>query len=242
MSATSPSDKTQAPDPESVAQMREHWRGFARENAMFYVATNRTDWEPADFYRVGRDLVQDVLAWAGDGVGRQRMVEIGCGAGRMLVHFAPVFERVDGFDIAPEMIEAAKEHGLPENVHLTVSSGADLRPIEDASTDFVFSREVFQHIPDREVVSAYVSETARVLRPGGRAVLHFDTRRPALGRRLVMMLPDRLLPRERRRYIRRYPVPPGWPQERAAAVGLRLVDQWAPGTAWNMLLLERIDG
>jgi SAM-dependent methyltransferase len=231
-------EEVQPPDPDSVARMREHWRAFARDDAMFYVATDRAAWSDEDFYAVGGELVEDVLSWAGDGLERERMVEIGCGAGRLLVHFAREFERVDGFDIAAEMIEVARPH-MPENVHLTVSSGADLHPLGDACVDFAFSSQVFQHIPDRDVVAAYVRETARVLRPGARAILHFDTRPASLRRRLAMALPDRLLPRERRRYIRRYPLPPGWPREIAAKAGLTIVDERAPATDWHMLLLER---
>jgi SAM-dependent methyltransferase len=218
--------------------MREHWRAFAREDAMFYVAANRTEWSAEDFYSVGRELVEDVLAWAGDGLRRNRMAEIGCGAGRFLVHFAGEFEHVDGLDIAPEMIETARPH-MPENVHLTVSSGADLAPLADGSVDFVFSNQVFQHIPDPGVIGAYVAETARVLRPGARAVLHFDTLRRPITRRLARALPDRLLRREHRRYIRRYPLPTGWPRATAEAAGLTVVEEQTPGTVWHMLLLER---
>ncbi|HEX2128699.1 MAG TPA: class I SAM-dependent methyltransferase [Solirubrobacterales bacterium] len=226
------------PDPDSVARMREHWRAFAREDAMYYVATDRAEWSAEDFYAVGGELVEDVLSWAGEGLERSRMVEIGCGAGRLLVHFAREFERVDGFDIAAEMIEVARAH-MPENVHLTVSSGADLRPLADATVDFAFSNQVFQHIPDPDVIASYVAETATVLRPGGRSVLHFDTRRPPLRRRLAMALPDFLLPRERRRYIRRYPLAAEFPRRTAERAGLTVVDERAPGSDWHMLLLER---
>jgi SAM-dependent methyltransferase len=218
--------------------MREHWRRFARDDAMYYVATNRNEWTAEDFYAAGRELVDDVLVWAGEGLRRERMVEIGCGAGRLLVHFAREFERVDGFDIAPEMIEAARSH-MPANVHLTVSSGADLGPLPSESVDFVFSNQVFQHVPDREVVAAYLAETVRVLRPGARAILHFDTRPPSLKRRVAMALPDRLLPRERRRYIRRYPLPASWPRQAAENAGLLIIDERVPATDWHMLLLER---
>jgi SAM-dependent methyltransferase len=231
-------DASPRTDPDSVAQMREHWRAFAREDAMYYVATNRTEWSAEDFYSVGRELVDDVLEWAGDSVGRERMVEIGCGAGRLLVHFAREFEHVDGFDIAAEMIETARPH-MPRNVDLIISSGADLNPLADASVDFAFSNQVFQHIPDAAVIGAYVAETTRVLRPGARAVLHFDTRPSSLRRRIAMGLPDRLLPRERRRYIRRYPLPAEWPRQVAEEAGLTVVDERAAATDWHMLLLER---
>jgi len=218
--------------------MRDHWREFAREDAMFYVASNRDDWTPEEFYAQGRERTEDVLAWAGPDLRRERMVEIGCGAGRFLVHFAREFEVVEGFDIAPEMIELARRY-VPDNVRLTVSSGADLGGLRDACADFAFSMQVFQHIPDREVVAAYIAETARVLRPGGRAVLHFDTRRPSLLRKAVMLLPDPLLPRRHRRFIRRYPLPAEWPRETAERSGLSVLDEREPASDGHMLLLER---
>src|SRR5919201_3434483 len=109
-------------------------------------------------------------AWAGEDIGDARMIEIGCGLGRMLVHFAPHFERVDGVDIAPEMIEGARQADLPPNVHLTVTSGSDLAPFAESAFDFAFSFQVFQHIPDEAVIASYLREFRRVLRPGGRAV------------------------------------------------------------------------
>jgi SAM-dependent methyltransferase len=218
--------------------MREHWRRFAREDAMYYVATNQEAWTAADFYSVGKDFVADAVAWAGPGIGRSCAVEIGCGAGRMLVHLASEFDRVEGFDIAPEMIEIARAH-VPDNVNTTASSGADLKPLADGTADFVFCAQVFQHIPDAGVVDRYVSETSRVLRPGGRAMLHFDTRHDSLARRAAMALPDFLLPRNRRRYIRRYPLPAAWPAERAAAAGLMVVDDRGRGTVEHMLLAEK---
>ncbi len=220
-----------------MAQMRAHWRRFASENAMYYVATNRKAWEAAHFYANGERFVTDVVSWADPPSGRGLAVEIGCGAGRILVHLAREFDQVEGFDIAPEMVATAKEHGMPENVGVNITSGAELDQVADSSADLVLCTHVFQHIPDREVVRSYMNEVARVLRPDGRAVLHFDTRDEALLRRLVFRLPDRLLPRIHRRYIRRYPVPQDWPRAQASASGLSLVEERESGTAGHMLLL-----
>ena len=205
---------------------------------MFYVATNRRDWEASEFYREGAKLAQAALDWAGE-VSPSRMLEIGCGAGRMLVHFAPRFDRVDGIDIAPEMIETAKRANLPDNVHLALSSGTDLREFEDACFGFVFCQVVFQHIPDREVVASYLCEVARVLAPAGKAVMQFDTRPQRLLRTLVMKLPDPILPRQWRRFIRRYPVPREWLSAQLRATGLEVLDERNPGTD-NHLVLCRV--
>ena len=228
--------------PQSVADsaeaMREHWRTFAREDPRFYIASNRQEWSDADFYADGAGLAASVLEWAAP-LGDERMLELGCGAGRMLVHLAKGFERADGVDIAPEMIAAAADAPLPDNVHLAVNSGLDLGDFADGSFDFVFSLMVFQHIPDPEVVAVYLSEIGRVLRPDAKAVLHFDTREVSVGRRIAMQLPDRVLPRTRRRFIRRHPLDSAWVREQLAIAGLRIADERDPDSAVHFVLCER---
>jgi SAM-dependent methyltransferase len=224
-----------------AARMREHWGRFAREDPRFYIASNRSDWSSDDFYSQGAELAASTLEWAAP-LGGERMAEIGCGAGRMLVHFAGSFDRVDGVDIAPEMIAAAREAGLPANVELAVNSGSDLEGLESDSFDFAFALMVFQHIPEREVVGGYLGEVARILRPGAKAVLHFDTRRDSAARRLALLLPDRLLPRTRRRYIRRYPLDRDWVLARLARSGVEVLDERGPGTTEHFVLCRAPGG
>jgi ubiquinone/menaquinone biosynthesis C-methylase UbiE len=217
--------------------MRERWRDFAARDPMFYIAANRDDWTTQDFLAQGSALVDDVLDWAGD-TPRKTMLEIGCGLGRMLVHFARHFETAYGVDIAPEMIDRAREL-CPTNVRLSVGSGRDLSEFHDAMFDFAFCVQVFQHIPDREVISRYLREIRRTLRPGASAVVQFDTRPYRTLERIAFRLPDFALPRTRRRYIRRYRLDVAEPAALAAAAGLEIVDQRDPGAAEHFLLLRR---
>jgi ubiquinone/menaquinone biosynthesis C-methylase UbiE len=120
------------------------------------------------------------------------------------VHLAEHFETVDGVDISPAMVRAARERGLPANVRLHVGSGHDLACFDDASFEFVFSHLVFQHIEDEAAIAQYLREIARVLAPGGVATVQYDTRPQSLPVKLVQRLPDALLPRSRRRDIRRH--------------------------------------
>lgn len=129
---------------------------------------------------------------------------LGCGPGRLFANLAMEFERVDGVDIAPEMLEVARGAGLPPNVHLTPSSGADLDGFPDDSFDLVLSLLVFQHVPDDFVVASTLSEIARGLKASGRAFIQFDSRPVSLGVRLGQSLPDALLPLKRRCFARRY--------------------------------------
>jgi SAM-dependent methyltransferase len=219
--------------------MRERWRDFARRDPMRYIAPERRRWTTEAFLASREGVVKDVLEWTGDAIGREAMLEIGCGLGRMLIAFAPHFEEVHGVDIAPEMVQGAKELGLPANVHIHETSGAELAALPDSRFDLVFSFLVFQHIPDEAVIAGYLRETRRVLKPSGRAVLQFDTRPNSRARRLVLSLPDFMLPRTRRRYIRRYPLPPRRPAEMAARAGLGVIEQRCVGTEGHFVLLER---
>jgi hypothetical protein len=69
------------------------------------------------------------------------------------------------------MIERARRFLADRpNAHVFRNNGADLSVLKaevaDGSCDFAFSTIVFQHIPSREVIETYVSEVARLLRPG----------------------------------------------------------------------------
>ena len=96
-----------------------------------------------------------------------RVLEIGCGAGRMTRALAKVFGEVHGVDVSGGMIERARE-SLADcpNVHLYQNNGTDLSVLGNLEFDFAFSFIVFQHIPSKAVIENYVREVHRVLRPG----------------------------------------------------------------------------
>lgn len=150
--------------------MSRFWNAKASENAPFYIATWRG-------YR-RRDLdgffltVEEVSTYLRDAGYHNspgdRMLEIGCGIGRMTRGFAGLFGEVYAVDVSGEMIRRAKSNtaGLA-NVRLFETNGGDLSPFCDLVFDFCFSFLVFQHIPSRPIVENYIRETARVLKAGG---------------------------------------------------------------------------
>ena len=70
------------------------------------------------------------------------------------------------------MVAYSREYleGVP-NAEVHLNDGRSLGMIADGSVDFVWSFDVFVHIR-AEQVRGYVREFARVLAPGGRAVIH----------------------------------------------------------------------
>jgi len=102
-----------------------------------------------------------------------RVLEIGCGVGRLGRELAPRCGRWIGADISENMIAIARERTrhLP-NVEFTALTRTALDAFPDNSLDKVYSHAVFIHL-DKVDLFLYLQEIARVLKPGG--LLYFDT-------------------------------------------------------------------
>jgi SAM-dependent methyltransferase len=219
--------------------MTEAWERFAAEDPLFFIeADPRKRGSMDDFLESGRRTAEWALDWLGERAGRGRLLEVGCGLGRTARAFAEHFERVDGVDVAPSMIEQARAIGLPDNVRLAVGSGRDLAGFADGAYDVVFSHLVLQHLPEEELVGGYLREIRRVLGPGGAALIQLDTRPRSMAAALIQALPDPLLPRSRRRHMRRYRRAPERVAELVAQAGLRLEEQRGSGSAEHWFLLR----
>jgi SAM-dependent methyltransferase len=159
--------------------MRRDWDDRARKNASFYIEDSRRDWDPDSFFRSGEKdystLVDPVLKRIGFDPAGKIMLELGCGTGRMTRSFAARFKTVLAVDISSEMLERAKQM-MPDasNVIWQQGNGSDFANVASESTDFVFSYLVLQHLPAEQLVSKYVSEIVRVLRPGGTFLFQFN--------------------------------------------------------------------
>ncbi len=158
---------------QQLAKMREDWDARARENAKHYVQTAKTDWTDDAFYASGEQTVTEEIKTdminicQGKDPKQMRVLEIGCGAGRVTRALANLFGEVYAVDGSGEMIEQARR-GLKDhpNAHVFQNNGKDLSVIPELGFDFAFSTIVFQHIPSKEVIETYVREVHRLLRPG----------------------------------------------------------------------------
>jgi SAM-dependent methyltransferase len=157
----------------TLDKMRQDWDERARENARFYVNTERTDWTDEDFFESGRRTVREEILTdminicQGKDPKQMKVIEIGCGAGRVTRALAEIFGEVHAVDVSGEMVELAREalRAVP-NAHVYQNNGMDLGVIPPGEYDFAFSSIVFQHIPSREIIESYVREVHRLLRPG----------------------------------------------------------------------------
>jgi len=96
-----------------------------------------------------------------------KVLEIGCGIGRILIYMSKIFGEVVGVDISSEMLKICRNYTKNiSNCTLYENNGLDLSILKDNYFDFCYSYEVFQHIPSKDVVKNYFKEVSRVLKPG----------------------------------------------------------------------------
>jgi SAM-dependent methyltransferase len=149
------------------------------------VASERESWDDEEYYRSGEiNVQQEILTDLGNICqGREarqmKVLEIGCGTGRITRALAKVFGEIYAVDISGEMVERARQalRDFP-NARVFQNNGRDLTVVRRPGLlgriglgrppvlDFAFSYIVFQHIPSRAVIESYVREVHRLLRPG----------------------------------------------------------------------------
>jgi 2-polyprenyl-6-hydroxyphenyl methylase / 3-demethylubiquinone-9 3-methyltransferase len=115
---------------------------------------------------------RDVLArQLGAGASGVRVLDIGCGGGFLAEEFAALGYAVTGVDPSPASVGAARAHAAGRGLRIDyrVGAGEDL-PAPDAAFSVACCCDVLEHVSD---VDRVISETARVLEPGG--LYLFDT-------------------------------------------------------------------
>ena len=94
-----------------------------------------------------------------------RVLDVACGSGNQSIPAARTGAQVTGVDIAPNLIEQAREWAEVEDLKIRFDEGdAENLPYADAEFDVVMTMFGAMFAPRPELVSA---ELIRVCRPGG---------------------------------------------------------------------------
>jgi SAM-dependent methyltransferase len=170
----------------------------------------------------GPELLYDLVGDFGLKAGA-RTVDVGCGEGRHAFELARRFGfTVLGIDPLPRHVELATAAEAGERVRFAMGS-ADALPVETATVDLVWCRDVLSHVADPE--GAY-AEVRRVLRSGGRALVY------------QMFGTERLEPREAEWLWRSLGVvptstDPTHTEAAISAAGLRIDERVDIGSEWG---------
>ena len=80
-------------------------------------------------------------------------------------------------DLSPSCIEFCRKlFASHSHVQYIANDGKSLPGVKDGSVDFLWSYDSFVHM-DPDTIAAYLSEARRVLKPGGKAIIHHAGRR-----------------------------------------------------------------
>lgn len=155
-------------------QLQYHWNGMGEEDPLFAVLTNPSKqnnrWQREEFLETGRANIAAILqqlSESGLSLKHGRALDFGCAVGRLTQALCDHFDEVDGVDIAPSMLQVARDwnqHGERCRYHLNEVNS--LRLFDDQSFDFICTMITLQHMQPKFAVE-YIAEFARVLAPGG---------------------------------------------------------------------------
>ena len=140
------------------------------DQATRYFRDNAPHWDRIRSLYVADDAVERaLLEAAGDGPYAD-LLDIGTGTGRMLELFASRIEHGVGIDSSHEMLNVARANLDRAGIRHCQVRHADLfhLPLPDASFDLVVVHQVLHYLDD---VAGALTETARLLRPGGRLLV-----------------------------------------------------------------------
>lgn len=113
------------------------------------------------------DMVAQAVGDRGRGDHSAPGLDLGCGLGQQVRSLRERGYHVFGIDAAEGLVRRAHDAGLP-----ALAGSALALPFGDATLDFVYVVGVMHHLPDTAAQEAACREILRVLRPGGRLVVH----------------------------------------------------------------------
>jgi SAM-dependent methyltransferase len=153
-------------------------------------------WDPKEFFSTGEKEAGRVLKMCeanGLTISFDKMLDFGCGVGRMTRGFSNAFRSCTGVDVSQKMVALAEQYNADRPNCAFVTSSAPRLPFEDGTFDFVFTTLVLQHLPTQQMILNFIGEFFRVAKVGGAIVFQLPIavpfrRRIQLRRRLWALL------------------------------------------------------
>jgi ubiquinone/menaquinone biosynthesis C-methylase UbiE len=166
-----------------LERYKQGWEEIGKLDPLWAVLTEPSGqygrWDRDAFFRTGADEISRVMEEA-DKLAHPRQkgvaLDFGCGVGRLTRALAQSFEKNYGVDISHAMIIKARELNQDlSNCTFIVNNSADLSIFPSETVDFIYTARVLQHLPNQALIERYVSEFARVLKPGGLMVFQIPS-------------------------------------------------------------------
>ncbi|WP_369974479.1 class I SAM-dependent methyltransferase [Nocardiopsis sp. FIRDI 009] len=197
-----------------LEQVRRDWTRLGSTEPLWAVCVDPAKrdggWDDDEFLASGAAEIAPAIARLrelGIHPDTRRVLDFGCGAGRLSNALAAHFDRVVGVDIsAPMLAEARRLDRSGGRISFELNERPDLSAFEDDSFDLVYTDLVLQHLPP-DLADGYLREFARVVRPGGAMVIGVPESERRTFKGMVFRYAPFPLIRLAQRVILRYPAP-----------------------------------
>ena len=139
------------------------------KQAEILLKKNKNDYNliAADFSRT-RDFDKDLKGLTSFLSAGERVLDIGCGNGRLLKLIGNKGLDYTGIDISEQIIKIAQEKYPGQKFQ--IFDGRHI-PFSDGYFDKIFAIRVFHHLPSEKIRLEFLKEIKRTLKPGGLLIL-----------------------------------------------------------------------
>ena len=169
-----------------LKKLQEDWNLLGERDPFWAILTDpqkrNGKWELIEFFQTGEEYINKVMQRVdslGISLKRGIALDFGCGVGRLTQALCRHFDLCYGIDIAPSMIDLAKEYNrYGEKCKYYVNDVDNLELFEDNKFDLICSTLVLQHMRP-EYSMNYIKEFLRVLKNGGLVVFQLPSERKA---------------------------------------------------------------
>lgn len=153
-----------------------NWDSFAEKDAFWAILTENTRkenrWSAEEFFQTGVNEIDSIIKYIDSldlnaKLSRKKVLDFGCGVGRLTQALAEHFDEVYGVDISANFIDLAKKYNkYPDKCEYHLNKKNDLTIFGNDTFDLIYSNIVLQHMKPA-YSKRYITEFLRVLAPGG---------------------------------------------------------------------------
>jgi len=173
---------------QSFVAEKKIWEQLGVEDPLWAVVSSDKQqggkWDRNEFFETGeKDVARyhEILRKSlGYGTRLGRLLDFGCGVGRLTLAWSQRAEEVVGIDVSAPMIELAKSnlHDVP-NAQVLLNDSTTLSQFTSDSFDVITSHICLQHIP-QQFTPTYIAEFGRICRSRGAVIFQLPSRSRSL--------------------------------------------------------------
>lgn len=220
-------------------EVRRDWETLGSEDPLWAVlmkpGTRHGRWDVDEFLATGRDEVDAALSHLSHltTIGPlQRVLDFGCGAGRLSQALARHASEVIGLDVSAPMLDTARRIDRSNGrCRFEINQHDDLSDFDDDAFDLVYSSLVLQHLPPA-AAERFLAEFARVTKPGGAIIIQVASVPLRNPKGLLFRYAPRRLLRFGQTKVLGYPAP----MRMEPISAEKIAEMWA---SWSVEVLDR---